>query len=144
MDPSEPSRVSWVLEVVGGPTGREPLCAATIQAAHRCLDELGVDLAVEEEWVDAERARLAEAWGKLHEVVETSRKVDEAVRLCREEAHREAKEICASAATEAEEILAEGRAKLTEVEAHEGALTAREEAATAREGEANSKLQELK
>jgi hypothetical protein len=51
------------------------------------LDKLGADLAAEEERLDAERARLAEAWDKLHEVVETNRKVDEAIRLRREEAH---------------------------------------------------------
>jgi chromosome segregation ATPase len=115
------------------------------------LDELGVCLAAEEERLDAERARLAEAWGKIHEVVETSRKVDEAVRLRCEEALREAKDIRVSTAAEVEEILAEGREKLAEVEAHEEALAARketliacEEAVAAREREAKSKLQELK
>jgi hypothetical protein len=124
-----------------------------------------MDLAAEEEWLDAERSRLAEAWGKLHEVVETSRKVDDAVCLRREEARHEAKEIRESAATEAEKILEEVREKLAEVEAHEGGLATREfaceeafaahekareetfaaheKALAAREGEANSKLQEL-
>jgi hypothetical protein len=151
MDLGEPSGVSWALELVGGPTGREPLCAAAIQAAQRCLDKLSANLAAEEERLDAERACLTEAWGKLHEVVETSHKVDEAVRLRHEEARREAKEIRASAATEAEEILAEAQEKLAEVETHEEALAprekalaARENAAAAREGEVSSKLLELK
>jgi hypothetical protein len=136
-DLGEPSGISWALEVVGRPTGGEPRCATAIQAAHRCLDRLGVDLAAEEEWLDVEHARLMEAWGKLHEVVENSRKIDEAMCLHRKEARREAKEIRESAATEAEEILEEAWEKLAEVEAREGGLAAREfaheEALSARE-----------
>jgi hypothetical protein len=89
------------------------------------LDHLGADLAAEEERLDAERARFAEAWGKLHEVVETNHKIDATVHLCCEETRREAKEIRESATAEAEEILEEAREKLTEEEAREGAIAAR-------------------
>jgi hypothetical protein len=123
--------------VVGRPTGGEPRSATAIQAAHRCLDKLGADLAAAEEELDVERTRLAEAWSKLHEVVENSRKADEAARLHREKARLQAKEIRESAATEAKEILEEVWEKLAEVEAYEGTISAcefiREEALSARE-----------
>jgi hypothetical protein len=73
---------------------------------HRCLDQLGADLAVEEGRLDAERARLAEAWGHFHRIVEGVQKAEEAARSRREEARCEVKEFRNSAIAEGAEILA--------------------------------------
>jgi hypothetical protein len=88
---------------------------------------------VEESRQAEERARLVLAWRQLQVTGEAYQKVDVVVRQRREEAHREAKEICDGVFRDAEEILEKARGDLEVVEAREAAL----------EEETNSKHQEL-